>query len=176
VFCYTSWHFFAFSRTNLLMRCHSASSLFSAIFVFQKSYTGNIFGIGWNKSWSSYFPRSVTESKAETEGSQEAATPPHSTGHPQVAPGPGVAPWSTSQHRPFTYIFPSMGKPKTPDQFPRNILQAAAVVDTRSEGPEALPGTLSERGITAGGLLHHHSCLRSDVWVVYLGLRVHRSI
>jgi hypothetical protein len=31
------------------------------------------------------------------------------------------------------------------------------------EGPEALPGTLSERGITTGGLLHHHSCLRSDV-------------
>jgi hypothetical protein len=30
------------------------------------------------------------------------------------------------------------------------------------EGPEALPGTLSERGITAGGLLHHHACLRSD--------------
>jgi hypothetical protein len=43
------------------------------------------------------------------------------------------------------------------------------------EGPEALPGTLSERGITTGGLLHHHACLRSDVWVVNLGLRVHSS-
>jgi hypothetical protein len=43
------------------------------------------------------------------------------------------------------------------------------------EGPEALPGTLPERGITAGGLLHHHGRLRSDVWVVYLGLRVHSS-
>jgi hypothetical protein len=52
-FVYTSWHFYAFSRTNLLTRCHSASSLFSAIFVFQKSYTGNILGIGQNKSWSS---------------------------------------------------------------------------------------------------------------------------
>jgi hypothetical protein len=31
------------------------------------------------------------------------------------------------------------------------------------EGPEALPCTLPERGITAGGLLHHHACLRSDV-------------
>jgi hypothetical protein len=31
------------------------------------------------------------------------------------------------------------------------------------EGPEALPGTLSERGITTGGLLHHHACLWSDV-------------
>jgi hypothetical protein len=31
------------------------------------------------------------------------------------------------------------------------------------EGLEALPGTLPERGITTGGLLHHHACLRSDV-------------
>jgi hypothetical protein len=31
------------------------------------------------------------------------------------------------------------------------------------EGPEALPGTLPERGITAGGLLHHHGRLQSDV-------------
>jgi hypothetical protein len=30
------------------------------------------------------------------------------------------------------------------------------------EGPEALPGTLPERGITAEGLLHHHAYLRSD--------------
>jgi hypothetical protein len=43
------------------------------------------------------------------------------------------------------------------------------------EGPEVLPGTLPERGITTGGLLHHHACLRNDVWVVYLGLRVHSS-
>jgi hypothetical protein len=50
VFRYTSWHFYAFSRTNLLTRCHSASSLFFAIFVFQKSYTGNILEIGRNKS------------------------------------------------------------------------------------------------------------------------------
>jgi hypothetical protein len=43
------------------------------------------------------------------------------------------------------------------------------------EGPEPLPGTLSERRITTGGLLHHHACLRSDVWVVYLELRVYSS-
>jgi hypothetical protein len=45
-FCYTLWHFDAFSETNLLTRCHSDSSLFSVVFVFQKSYTGNILGIG----------------------------------------------------------------------------------------------------------------------------------
>jgi hypothetical protein len=34
------------SGTNLLTRRHSVSSLFSAVFVFQKSYTGNILRIG----------------------------------------------------------------------------------------------------------------------------------
>jgi hypothetical protein len=53
LFRYTSWHFYAFSGTNILTRCHSASSLFSAIFVFQKSYTGNILGIRKNKSQTS---------------------------------------------------------------------------------------------------------------------------
>jgi hypothetical protein len=31
------------------------------------------------------------------------------------------------------------------------------------EDPGALPGTLPERGITAGGLLHHYGRLQSDV-------------
>jgi hypothetical protein len=49
-FVYTLWSFYAFFETNLLTRCHSASSLFSAVFVFQKIYTENILGIGRNKS------------------------------------------------------------------------------------------------------------------------------
>jgi hypothetical protein len=52
MFHYTSWHFYAFSGTNLLTSCHSASFLFSTVFVFQKSYTGNILGIGQNQSQS----------------------------------------------------------------------------------------------------------------------------
>jgi hypothetical protein len=52
MFRYTLWHFYAFSETNLLTSRHSAISLFSAIFVFQKSYTGNILGIGRNQSQS----------------------------------------------------------------------------------------------------------------------------
>jgi hypothetical protein len=61
--------------------------LFSAVLVFQKSYTGNILGIGRNEARSSYFAITKTESKAETEEGQEAATP-----------GGGVgAPWSRHQ-------------------------------------------------------------------------------
>jgi hypothetical protein len=58
MFRYTSWHFYALFGTNLLTSCHSASSLFSAVFVFQKSYTGNILGIGRNQSQS---PRILPE-------------------------------------------------------------------------------------------------------------------
>jgi hypothetical protein len=49
--------------------------MFSAVFVFQKSYTGNILGIGRNKSQSTYFSDTKMESKGETETSQEVATP-----------------------------------------------------------------------------------------------------
>jgi hypothetical protein len=166
VFCYTSWCFYAFSRTNLLTRCHSASSLFSAVFVFQKSYTGNILGIGRNKSQSSYFSWSVTESKAETEGRHEAAMPPHGAGYPQVVPGTGVGPWSTSRRRPFAYIFPSTGKPKrTRSIFLETYCKPPSSSTLDWVGPEALPGTLSERGITAGGLLHHHACPGVARWL-----------
>jgi hypothetical protein len=61
MFRYTSWHFYAFSGTNLLTSRHSASSLFYAIFVFQKSHTGNILGIGRNKFLKSYFSRKLPE-------------------------------------------------------------------------------------------------------------------
>jgi hypothetical protein len=49
--------------------------LFSAVFVFQKSYIGNILGIGQNKAQSPYFVDTKTESKGDPEGSQGLATP-----------------------------------------------------------------------------------------------------
>jgi hypothetical protein len=75
VFRYTLWRFHAISGTNLLTRCHSASSLFSAVFVFQKSYTGNILEIGRNKFQKSYFPRkSIEDQTGAGEGPEAALT------------------------------------------------------------------------------------------------------
>ena len=55
--------------------------LFSAIFVFQKSYSGNILGIGRNKSPRSYFSVTYTESEGDTKETEEAATPRGGAAH-----------------------------------------------------------------------------------------------
>jgi hypothetical protein len=65
--------------------------LFSAVCVFQKSYTGSTLGIARNKAQSSYFAVTMTESKGETEKGQEAATPCGGVGHPLATPPGGVA-------------------------------------------------------------------------------------
>jgi hypothetical protein len=169
VFCYTSWRFYVFFGTNLLTRCHIASSLFSVVFVFQKSYIENILGIGWNKSRTSYFYRSFTKTEDETEGGQRLATPqgaqPSPWAHPPMVSPPGP----TSDNAPSPIKTPHREKPKWRIAFPRNIIQAATVVESRSGGSR------SSSRHPAGGLLHHHGRLRSDVWVVYLGLWVHSS-
>jgi hypothetical protein len=84
MFRYTSWHFYAFSGTNLLTSRHSASFLFSAIFVFQKSYKGNILGIGRNKFLKSYFSRKLPEiQRGDGEGPRATLT----QGRRGLAPG-----------------------------------------------------------------------------------------
>jgi hypothetical protein len=87
MFHYTLWRFYAIFGTNLLTRCHSASSLFSAIFVFQKSYTGNIIGIERNKFQKSYFSRTKDGDQTRAGGGPGAALTPGRSG-----PGPGHAP------------------------------------------------------------------------------------
>jgi hypothetical protein len=175
VFYYTSWRFYAFSGTNLLTGCHSASSLFYAVFVFQKSYTRIILKIGWNKSQTSYFSWSVAKSEDETEGSRgwphpRAARPRPWPRHQGVRP-PGPLP---SAALPPIYS-PQREKPKTRSFFLEIYCKPPSSSMRDREGPEALPGTIPERGTPAEGLLHHHGRLRSDVWVVYLGLRVYCS-
>jgi hypothetical protein len=84
VFCYTSWHFYAFSGTNLLTSRHSASSLFSAIFVFQKCYTGNILRIGQNKSRTSRNSSKLLENQR---GDGVEPRGPQTIGRRSLAPG-----------------------------------------------------------------------------------------
>jgi hypothetical protein len=133
-FCYTSWRFYAFSGTNLLTRCHSASSLFSAVFVFQKSYTGNILGIGRNKSQTSYFDGSFAKTEDETEGGQGPASPPGARLSPWPRPPVVRPPGPPPDAAPSPIKSPRREKPKGRISFSRNILQTAAVAVARSRG------------------------------------------
>jgi hypothetical protein len=71
-------------------------------------------------------------------------------------------PWSTPDNAPSPIKTPRQEKPKELISFPEHIAICRCHRPEDREGPEALPGTLPERGITTGGLLHHHACLWSD--------------
>jgi hypothetical protein len=85
--------------------------LFSAIFLFKVFTKGNILRIGRNKSQSSYFADTKTESKGETETSNEPTTPGGGTAHPLAAPPHGVGPSGAHRPRPSAYKFTSSRKP-----------------------------------------------------------------
>jgi hypothetical protein len=163
VFRYTSWYFYAFSGTNLLTSRHSASSLFSIVFVFQKSYTGNILGIGRNQSQS---PRISPKLPKNRRGDGVGPRGPHTTGrHGQGlgrAPLCVRSPRSTPDDAPSPIKTPRREKPKYPITFPEHIAFRRRRRPKDRAGPEALPGTLPKRGIATRGLLHRYACLRSD--------------
>jgi hypothetical protein len=71
-------------------------------------------------------------------------------------------PWSTSDTAPSPIKTPRREKPKDPINFPETHRDPPPSSTRDWEGPEALPGTLPERGIATGGLLHRHACLRCD--------------
>jgi hypothetical protein len=75
VFCYTSWHFYAFFRTNLLTRCHSASSLFYAFLCFKKA-TQEIFSeLEETKAKPFIFPEASRSPKMRQRGARGSAHP-----------------------------------------------------------------------------------------------------
>jgi hypothetical protein len=110
-FVYTLWHFYAISRTNLLTRCHSASSLFYVVFVFQKSYIGNILGIVQNEYRNSYFARMKDEDQMGAKEGPEGTLSTRGTTQALAAPTCGEAPLVHSWRRPFAYKEPPDGKP-----------------------------------------------------------------
>jgi hypothetical protein len=132
-FVYTLWCFYAFSGTNLLTRCHSASSCFLLFLCFRK-VTQEIFSkLDETKA---KVPIYLTRRQSPKERQRAARRQPHhrvarATPWPrhQVvwAPGPpdiALPPINSLHHE----------NPSGPNTFPWNILQAAVVVDPRSGG------------------------------------------
>jgi hypothetical protein len=106
--------------------------------------------------------RSFQKTEEETEPSQWAATPPGGVAWPWPMPACGVGPWSTSDAAPSPIKTRRREKPKYPITFPETHRDPPPSSTRDWEGPEALPGTLPERGIATRGLLHRHACLRRD--------------
>jgi hypothetical protein len=106
--------------------------------------------------------QSFQRTEEETERSHRAATPPRGAACPWPAAAYGVGPRSTSDAAPSPIKTPRWEKPKHLITFPETYRDPLPSSTRDREGPEALLGTLLERGITTGGLLHRHACLRRD--------------
>jgi hypothetical protein len=175
VFFYTLWHFYAFFGTNLLTRCQSDSSCFLLLLCFRKVTQEIFLELDETKAEVPNYRtrrRTPKESQRWTKGQPHQVVvratpwPRHQVVWPPGPPPDIALPPIYSLHR---------ENPKGPNIFHKTYCKSPPSLMWGREGPEALPGTLPERGITIGGLLHHHACLRSDAWVVYLGLWVHSS-
>jgi hypothetical protein len=140
VFFYTSWRFYVFYGTKLLTRCHSANSLFSAVFVFQKRYTGNILGIGRNKSQTFYFSRSITKMRRRGPGAG------HTLGRRGPGSGRTTRGWAALVHPltlPFCLYIPLDGKNlKDGSLFHETYCKPSPSSSRDREDPGALLGTL----------------------------------
>jgi hypothetical protein len=121
------------------------------------------------------FHRSFQRTKEETKWGHKGPTQQGGVAQALVVPPMCEVASAHSWRCPFVYKDPRREKPKYPITFPEHIPICRRRRPDDREGLEALLGTLPEREITTGGLLHRHACLRRDEWVVYLGLWVHSS-
>jgi hypothetical protein len=163
-FVYTSWRFYALSGTNLLL------------FLCFRKVTQEIFS-EFDET-KAEVPNYLTRRRSPKESRRQTRGRPHL-----------LVAWATPRPRhqgcdrlvhplisPFRLFNPLDGKTLgARTLFQKTYYKTPSSSTQDREGPEALPGTLPERGTTTGGLLHHHACFRSDLWVVYLGLWVHSS-
>jgi hypothetical protein len=135
----------------------------------------------YSRNWTKQKPniQKFTEGFRGPKRRQRGATSrPHSMAawpRPWLRPLCVWPPRSTYDAIPSPIKTPRREKPKDPINFLETHRDPPPSLTRDREGLEALPGTLPERGITTGGLLHRHACLRRDEWVVYLGLWVHSS-
>jgi hypothetical protein len=145
-FVYTSWHFYAFSGTNLLTRCHSATSYFLLFLCFRK-VTQEIFSkLDETKA---EVPIYLTRRRSPKERRRETRGRPHhrvawATPWPrhQVVWAPGPPPDIAVP--PINSLW--WENPKGMNTFPWNILQAAAIIVSRSGGSRSSSWHLAEEG------------------------------
>jgi hypothetical protein len=135
----------------------------------------------YSQNWTKHKPKFLFFPTRDGVQSRDGGEPgaSHTIGWRSLAPGHATRWWGHLAHLltlPFClYILLGEKTLRAQSIFQKTYCKPPPSSMRDREGPEAHPGTLPERGITTGGLLHHHAFLRSDAWVVYLGLRVHSS-
>jgi hypothetical protein len=162
VFCYTSWRFYAFYRTNLLTRCHNVSSLFLLFLCFRKA-TQEIFSeLNEIKAKIPFFPEASRSPKQRRRGARRRPHQSMVRATPWPCRAMVCAPGPHSDAALLPIYSPRRENLKSSINFHETYCKPPPSSTRDREGPEALPSTLPERGITVGGLLHHHASLRSD--------------
>src|SRR3954447_25859061 len=106
----TSWCFYGFSATNILTRCHSASSCFLLFLV--PGELKNKYSPNWKrKLFYEVLHRKTPEARRGAAGGHRGPTPCLGAPPPLAAPGTGVAHLAHLRLRPFAYLFTPAGKP-----------------------------------------------------------------
>jgi hypothetical protein len=132
VFCYTLWRFYAFSRTNLLTRRHSASSLFLLFLCFRKATQEIFLELDETKAKVPIFPEASRSPKQRRRGARWRPHHPMARATPWPRRGVVWAPGPLPDAAIPPIYSPRWENLKHPINFPRNILQAAAIIDARS--------------------------------------------
>ena len=111
---YTLYHFYAFSGTNLLTRCHSASSLFSAVFGFRKLLLEIFSELHETKGQVPIFPARTRSPKKRRRGATR--WPNHLAARPHLLPRQPVvwAPRGSADIAPSPIYSPRRENPKAP--------------------------------------------------------------
>jgi hypothetical protein len=122
----------------------------------------------YSRNWTKQKPniqKFIEASRGPKRRQRGATSRPHSrAARPRPWPRPLCVrpPRSTSDVAPSPIKTPRREKPKYPINFLETHRDPPPSSTQDREGPEALLGTLPERGIATGGLLHRHACLWRD--------------
>ena len=126
--------------------------LFSAVFVIQKSCSGNILGIGRKSTEVPISPTRTRSSKGRRRGARRQ--PHKGSAWPHLLPRRGCV-WASrvASDAALSPIYsPRRENPKYPSHIPRKVPEAPPSSTLARERFEAFPDTLPERGIITGGL------------------------
>jgi hypothetical protein len=176
-FVYTSWCFYVISRTNLLTRCHSASSYFLLFCVSEKLH------IKYSRNWTNRRPKLLfflDEGRGSKECRRGARGQAHHEGaRPPSWPRPGVVrpPWWSSDAAPPPIKSLPKENPKTIGVFPRTVPQHRrhrrqisgdrSLYSSTLPGRESAPGAISIDVVASSAVSIDFTAISTNLAVSY---------